>query len=312
MDVVLGVAFPVFAVIFCGYVAGRAGVLTREAARSITGFVYWFAVPALLFLAMAGAPLDRVFDGTFALAYLGSFVVTFLATLAIFALAFPQRLAGLTLAGVNAGFSNTVFMGLPLCLTAFGPEGALPAIVIALIQSVAVLGTGVVMIEADLAGGGRGALKGLLRTGRALSRNPVIVSPLLGLAWAASGLTLPVPAVRFAEFLGAAAAPAALFALGLNLVGQRVTAGWPEVGTLVLLKNLAKPVVFWLLATRVFDIDPLWAAAGVICAACPTGVNPYILASQYGLFVERSSSTILVSTALSVVTVSAILVVVVP
>ena len=54
-------------------------------------------------------------------------------------------------------------------------------------------------------------------------------------------------------------------------------------------------------------LDPLWAASAVILAALPTGSLVFVLATQYGVYVQRATAAILVSTVLSVVTLSVLL-----
>ncbi len=66
------------------------------------------------------------------------------------------------------------------------------------------------------------------------------------------------------------------------------------------------------LALWVFDLEPFWAASAILLAALPTGALTFVVASRYGIHVERTSSAILVSTILSVITVSALLAVYAP
>jgi malonate transporter len=51
----------------------------------------------------------------------------------------------------------------------------------------------------------------------------------------------------------------------------------------------------------------LWRNVGVIFAACPVGLNVYVFAQHYDVAIETASSAILISTALAVVTITALL-----
>jgi hypothetical protein len=115
---------------------------------------------------------------------------------------------------------------------------------------------------------------------------------------------VPAPLATFADILGAAASPCALFAIGLFLAGQKVTTGLGEIGWLVALKLVVQPAITWWLAYSVMSMDEPWAAAVVIQAALPTGALVFVLAQQYGIFVQRATATIMVSTVVSVVTLS--------
>jgi predicted permease len=305
MNAVLNVTLPVFAIILLGYVAGRAKLLGEGGTDALNNFVYWFALPALLFLAMARVPVDRIFNWPFLAAYTGGVAGTFLLSLAAGRLFFPNRPAALVLQGMTAVFSNTGYMGVPLFLTAFGQEGALPALILAVYNAAFVFGVAVVLIELDL-GRGDGPAAILRNLSLALVKNPLVMSAAVGILWSLLGLPLPRPVVNFLEILGAASGPTALFAMGLVLTVEAATADLGEVGWLVVLKLLVQPALTAALAFWMFALEPLWGASAVILAALPTGALTFILAQRYGLYVRRATVATMVSTVLSVVTLSAL------
>ena len=101
--------------------------------------------------------------------------------------------------------------------------------------------------------------------------------------------------------------PCALIAIGLFLYGKPLHEGVSEVSSVVALKMLVQPLVAWLLLFHVFSVDPLFAKVGVLLAAMPTGANCFVVAQQYGRFVQRTSAVILISTVVSVVILSLLL-----
>ncbi len=155
---------------------------------------------------------------------------------------------------------------------------------------------------------GQGFNQTLRKVSAALLRNPLVVAPLLGGLWAASGLDLPVPVATLLKLLGAAAAPCALVSLGLFLAqpqpGGTVSGVWP----LVTLKLVVQPLITWYLAFQVFELPPLWAYSALLLSALPTGTGPYMLAEFYGREASRVSRVVLLSTLGSLVTLSACLV----
>jgi hypothetical protein len=284
---------------------GRRGLLGAAASEALNGFVYWIALPALLFVAMAKVPLDAALHGRFLATYLGGAVVSFVAATAIGA-AFPNRLAGRTLQGLAAVFGNTGYLGIPLFIAAFGPDGALPAVLATAVNSALGIGTAILLIEFDLSPAG--SLRRIARdVFRALSRNPLVLAPLLGLAVAMLRVPLPTPLTNLCSLLGAAAAPAALMSLGLFLVGTSWSAGVAEVGWITLVKLVLQPLLTWLLARCLLPGEPIWAAASVLLAALPTGSLVFTVAQRYRVYVERASSAVLVTTLVSVATISLLL-----
>ena len=314
MSAVVNVALPVFALILAGWAAGRGGILGLTASEALNKFVYWFALPALLFGAMARTPLDEIIRLDFIAAFL-------ISTLSVMALAGVLGMAihrtspaEATMQGMNAGFSNTGYMGIPLFAAAFGAPGVAAASLATVLVSTVIISVVVLILELlGVPAAGRPARRSDSRAGRmagalaALAVNPLVLAPLLGLAWSMSGWPVPAPLGRFVDLLGAAAGPCALFAIGLFLAGQRLRANLAEVGWISVIKLIAHPVIIWLLVTFVFTMEPFWQMAAIMLAALPTGALTFVVAQRYQVYVERSSGVIFVSTIISVVTLSVLL-----
>jgi predicted permease len=310
MSAVVNVVLPIFGVILAGFVAGRGRLLGQASSEALNGFVYYFALPALLFLSMARTPIAAILNGPYVAAVLGGELVVAVLVAAVGRWAFPDRPAGQAVAALAAIFANTGYMGIPLFLTAFGPDGTLPALLATVVNSAVVIGAAIVIVELDLStrGGLGGAVKDAIA---ALIVNPLVLAPLAGIAWGAAGVPLPAWLATFGDLLGAAAGPCALFAIGLFLASRPLAdlvAGHnaPQIAWLVAVKLFAHPLATWVLA-RALGVDAAWSAAAALITALPTGSLAFVVASRYGVRVELASAVILVSTGLSVVTVAIVL-----
>lgn len=303
MGAIVNVILPVFGIMLTGYLAGRFRLLGDASSEALNGFVYYVSLPALFFVSLARVPVGEVFNGPFLAAFGGGLVGTFGIAMLIGTFVFPNRLAALGLHSLCAVFSNTGYLGIPLLLVTFGDAGKLPGIISTVIMGTVVMGTGVVLIETDLSQG-RGPLRIAASVGKGVAKSPLILSAGAGLLVSALGVSLPAPLAIFSDILGAAASPSALFAIGLFLSGQSVTAGLGEIGWLVALKLILQPAITWWLAFGIMTMDPTWAAAAVVQAALPTGALVFVLAQQYGIFVQRTTAAIMLSTVLSVVSLS--------
>jgi predicted permease len=303
MQAIITVILPVFGIMLTGYAAGRVRLLGEASSEALNRFVYFIALPALFFVSLARVPVGEVLNGPFLAAFGGGVLATFGIALLVGVFIFPNRLAALGLHGLCAVFSNTGYLGIPILLITFGDAGKLPGIISTVIMGTVIMGTGIVLIEADLSQG-RGPLKIAGGVLLGVAKSPLILAAAAGLGVSAAGLPVPAPLATFADILGAAASPCALFAIGLFLAGQKVTAGLGEIGWLVALKLVVQPAITWWLAYSVMSMDEPWAAAVVIQAALPTGALVFVLAQQYGIFVQRATATIMVSTVVSVVTLS--------
>ena len=305
MEAIFNIVLPVFAIMGCGYAVGRAGLLGEQASGALNAFVFYVALPALFFGTMAQLELSQVFHWPFILAFGGGLIGTFGLALLVAAFVFPGRLAILTLHGAAAIFSNTGYMGVPLLLIAYGPAGLPAGIISTVITGVVVMAVATVLIELD--GNGDEAVGQLAKNAfAAVIKSPLLLSALAGILWAWSDVPLPAPIVRFCDLMGSTAGPCALFAMGLFMVGKSLTAGIGEVGWLSLLKLLVMPAVTYWLAFHVMEMETLWAQSAVIQAALPTGALVFVLAHRYGLYIQRATAAIVISTLLSIGTLSAL------
>lgn len=306
MQVVLDVALPVFAIVVAGYIGGKS-VIGQTASTALSGFVYWFALPAILFLGMARQPLAEIFNANFLGAFMGSALVVYFGSAGLGRLIRRDTWAVHSIQGINAAFSNTGYMGIPLFVAAYGADHLLPALIATVAMSVIMVGLGIIWIElAQSAGHGlRHALRDVRRS---LVRNPLIVASFAGLAWNLTGFPVPTPLVNFCQLVGASAGPCALFAIGVFLAGRPLTLSWARIGWIVPMKLLVQPTLAWLLINTLFPLDHFWTGATLLLAALPTGALTFVIASQYRTSVEETSQVILLSTIASVPVLSLILV----
>lgn len=294
---------PFFLLIGLGFWAGRTGFFSEEATAYLTKFVFYFALSAMLFRFSANLSLAEIIDWRFVMAYLwGTAFVYGIVTLA----AFLRKLSAEEAAfEAQCGvIGNVGFLGVPMLTLLMGPEAIGPVMLVLAVDLI-VFGSLIVIIVTGTRDG-RMSL-GVLRTvGLGLLKNPMIVSIVLGLTW--SALSIPIPNVMndFLTLLGGAATPGALFAIGASLATKRadrpMIAGWLSVNKLVL-----HPVFVAISALFIFPVDPYAAAVMIAAAALPVAGNVYILAEHYRVAPQRVSASILISTALAVLTVSLVI-----
>ncbi len=303
MQPVINVVLPVFAIILSGYLAGHFKVLGEESGDVLQRFVFYVAMPVLLFYAMARVEVAEILNWPYLSAYLGGQAITFVLAMIVAKFLSKRRLAESALSGMAGIYGNTGYMGIPLIMAAFGPDWVVPAIIATVINAAVVLGIVAAIIGIDLSVGD--GVSGVLQdVVSALIRNPLLVAPVLGFCWSLGGLGLAAPVETFSTVLGAAAGPCALFSIGLFLVGKSLRKNTLEVSWIVVLKLLVHPAATWFLAFHVLKMEVMWATICVVMAALPTGANIFILARRYDLYLDRTSAVILISTIASLLTLS--------
>jgi hypothetical protein len=284
---------PVFAVILLGWYAVRRGLLGDGALVALSAFSFLFALPCMLFRLVAAQPLSAVFDARFFLGYLGADLLILAGTIVASLWIARRPLAAAAAHGVTAAMGNVGYLGPPLLFAIYGERAAGPVAMAIMAEVMLVLTLGAALMAGRQAGSAMVRWRGLLL-------NPIVVSILGGAAFAATGFALPGPVERFLSFLGGAAAPTALFALGGVLGTLRISA--PLVVTAASLsfaKLLAYPALVWLILGPLLGLPGLWVASGVLLAALPTATNAFVLAQRYNTEPKQVSATILLSTLLA-------------
>jgi malonate transporter len=305
----LEILLPVFGLIFAGFVCRKRGLLGPTAASELNRFVVWLALPALLFDIMAHATWHQLYQPAFVATFALSCAGVFLLILAVRLLS-GRHLADASVDAIAGSYPNTGYIGFPLCMIAFGPVSQTPTTIATILVACVLFAIAIVLIEVGLQTE-RAPHRLALKVVGSLARNPLIVSPIVGVLVASAHVTLPQSAETFLKLLGGAASPCALVSLGLFLAEKRESqteAGKSGVSLLLTgTKLLLQPALTWWLAARVFALSPLLVEMAVVLAALPTGTGPFMLAEFYRREAHITSRTILLSTLGSLVTLSLLL-----
>jgi len=278
----------------------RFNLFPVSAAEGVARFVFDFAIPALLFRAMA---TSQVFDNPpWALwaAFFPAALIVYWLGFVIARKSFGRDLEGAAITGMGACYGNTVLLGIPIILLVFGEAGLLPSFLIISVHSLVLMTVATVLLESGRAEG-RDALGTAWEVIKGMATNVVIVSLLVGLAWNALSLPIPAMADTVLKFLKGAVVPCSLFALGVTLARYGIKGRIAQSTVVTILKLLVMPALVWVLATYVFVLEPMWLATAVLMAAQPAGINMYLFAARYETAEAIASTTIFVTTLASMI-----------
>lgn len=300
MFYVFNVVFPVFALILIGYLCGRSGKLGESASIELNRFVVWLALPAQLFNFASSSSWQTLWQPGFIAAFFLSCLLVFILVL-ILSWVRKRDLVAASFSGLSASYSNTGYMGIPLCLLALGQEGLAPAIISTFIVFV-MFAIATVLIEIGIQSHKKShqIVWGVLRS---LCTNPLLIAPVAGLLWSSTDLLLYDPLAQVIAFLAAAATPCALVSIGLFLIQKEKSAPQQAWG-ISFAKLLIQPLVAWLIADPILNLPSLWVSAVVILAALPTGTGPFMLAQYYSADGRIISRVVLLTTIGSLLTLS--------
>jgi len=325
MEQVFNVILPVFGAIASGYFFGWKGMLGRDGIKAMTGFVFNLAIPLLLFRAMVMRDFSEVKNFDLVYAYFGPVVLHYFLSFFLWGRYLGLSLQERSMFAMSSIYSNLVLIGLPLILLAYGEEGLAFGTLILIFHPTILLTMSTLGMEISLIGQKtRGshaqptslwqrhfsAITLILKKSLwGVVRNPVLVSILLGLF--ANAISLPIPAVfdTFAELMGRAAVPCALFSVGASLVQYRIRGDIGQALLLTALKLIIVPASVWACCHYIFALGPLETATATLIAGMPLGVTVYLFSVQYDVYQKRASTVILLSSLGSAITLSTLLII---
>jgi malonate transporter len=303
---IVGLISPFFGLIALGFGAGRIVRHPVDGLAWLNVFIIYIALPALFFQLLAKTPVEKLASPSFVTA---TTLATFLVFAAGFGLAVLRSrgdIPGSTVQGLAGAYGNIGYMGPGLALVALGPEAAVPVALIFCFDNTLHF----VMAPLMMALGGERRGSALQIAAGVLVKiftHPFIIATIVGVAAAILQVGLPDPVDRFLQLLANAAAPCALFAMGVTLALRPLKRVPPELTYIVPLKLVVHPVAVWLTLGLFGNFDPVWVQSAMLLASLPTATNVFVIAQQYGVWVERASACVLVTTVLSVGTVTLLL-----
>jgi predicted permease len=289
---------PLFVLVLLGFAVTRWGRWPKAVADALTRFVFSVAIPALLFRMMSDFSRLPPVDARLLIAFFGGCLIVFALGRLIAARVFALDGVGQSVFALGGIFANNVLLGVPLARVTLG-EASLPSISLVLVFNALLMWT-LVTVSVEWARHRALSWAGYLQASKAVLRNPVVASILLGTAWGLSGIRLPFIVDETLGMISQAAVPLSLIALGMGLAEYGFGAGWQVSGSITALKLVAHPVAVWLLA-RALGLPQLETQVIVLLAALPVGVNVYLMSRQFETLGGPVASSLILSTGLSAV-----------
>lgn len=300
----LSVVMPVFLLIGAGYLAVWRRLFADSAVDGLMVFTQKFAIPCLLFTGVATLDLGAEFDPWLMLAfYAGSttnFILGILGARFLFGRPWPDCVA----IGFVPLFANSVLLGLPITERAFGADALAANFAIISVHAGFCYLLGITTMEI-VRSGGRGGVAMVGKVARAIFSNALMIGIMLGFAVNLSGLPIPGVLRDALDLMIRAALPAALFGLGGILYRYKPEGDVAIVAFVCGLALILHPAITYTLGAGVAGLTEAQLRSAVVTAAMAPGINSYLFSDMYGVARRVAATSVLVGTALSVLTATA-------
>nr|WP_315397935.1 AEC family transporter [uncultured Duganella sp.] len=294
---ILAITSPIYLIVLAGYLATRCGVFERADMRVFGKFVINFALPALIFNALATRHIREVLHPAYLLAYLGGSLL--MLTVAYVGARRVGRLSAMrsTFVAMGVCCSNSSFMGFPILLLMVAPVAGVALALNVIVENLVMLPLLLALAESARGAGGTWG-QAVAQSLSRLARNPLVLAVVAGLAVSLVEVTLPQPVLRSVTLFSQTSGAVSLFAIGGTLVGLPLASGWQRVLPVVAGKLVGHPLAVLLFISLlplagIAPMEPSLRAAALLMAAMPMLSIYPILAQAYGE-ADRSATTLLI------------------
>ena len=297
---VLAITLPFFILIFLGIFFRFNGFINAQSSKYLSKFAFYALMPPLIFSKISIAPASELWNPGFIIRFEAVTILLFLFAYPVGSI-FNQDWKGKGIIGLNMAYPNYGYIGVPLCLLAFGDKAALPLALIAFADTIVLLM--MTTFYTSLSNNNRVGISAIKLIITSLSGNPLLLAAVFGILFSVFNIKLPFYINSVIHMLADAAPPIALIALGSSLSLGVLISNKVEMVSISMLKVFFHPILVALAFLLFPGQDPLWIKTAILCSSLPVAANVFMLADFYETYKEKSATLIMLSTVISAISV---------
>ena len=290
-SVIVRTIVPIFLLMGSGYISRRISILRAGDERVLNAYVYYFALPALFTVDLAETSFTRQNLNFILAGILPVLIVTILFLLLYLIFRFSRDTLYILI--LTTVFGSLGFFGIPFVMFAFpGQESESLATLSAATISAFSVAISIGVLEFYRLGKVN-LREGTRHIAQRLSRNPLILSILVGVFFSLMGIALPVPLSKTLHMLGSTTATVAIFLLGVFLYG-RTYRNIATAARLSLLRMVLLPIIA-LGVAHLMGLPGLQRTTVVLMHGMPIAISMIVLSERYDFQKETIASLVLIS-----------------
>ena len=301
MTDVLNLTIPMFSLIGIGYLLKRVHFMSENDGAVLSKFAFYILLPPLMFTSILSGDASKSLNINFILSYeiitISIFVLTYL-----LGLLFKLKTMEKAIFGLNAAYPNYGYIGVPLCILAFGTNAAIPLALILLADTFVLLTT---LIFYKLTENRKTSLQELSKEiVQRFIYNPLMMSVFVAFIFSIADIKIVTAIDRTLSIVAASASAVALIALGVSLNVSSVKNQKSVLFFITVIKLIVHPILIFIVFQFQTGIDPMWVKTAIVCASLPVAANVFVLANYYKTFSNESAAAITITTIVSSITVT--------
>lgn len=308
MWAILQIVLPICILVMIGFCARNFGVVRPDADEVIGDLVFKIAIPVLLFRLIATSDLQGANPWSIWATYFLAVCVVWILAAFILPVFFKREVLYGVIGGVASSFANTVLIGIPVVIQAYGEAGMVSLTILLSVHLPIMLFLTIVHHDVAQLIDGEGGIQGeslgdkAKRFLRTIFKNPIMIGIMTGGVTRLLGLELPSVVADVTGMIASVAGPMALIVLGMGLQKYGIKGNIGPAFVTSFLKLIVHPGLVFLAGAYVFELQPIFTAGLVIAAAAPSGVNSYLFAQHFGTGQALSANSISISTPFCIIT----------
>ena len=304
MTDVLNLTIPMFSLIGIGYLLKRVHFMSENDGAVLSKFAFYILLPPLMFTSILSGDASKSLNINFILSYeiitISIFVLTYL-----LGLLFKLKTMEKAIFGLNAAYPNYGYIGVPLCILAFGTNAAIPLALILLADTFVLLTT---LIFYKLTENRKTSPQELSKEiVQRFIYNPLMMSVFVAFIFSIADIKIVTAIDRTLSIVAASATAVALIALGVSLNVSSVKNQKSVLFFITVIKLIVHPILIFIVFQFQTGIDPMWVKTAIVCASLPVAANVFVLANYYKNFESESAAAITITTIVSSITVTIVL-----
>ena len=302
MTDVLNLTIPMFSLIGIGYLLKKIQFMSERDGTVLSKFAFYILLPPLMFTSILSGDASKSLNLNFIFSYeivtISIFGLTYILGLMIKLKTIEKAIFGL-----NAAYPNYGYIGVPLCILAFGTEAAIPLALILLADTFVLLTTLIFYkltenrTKTSLKELGKEVIKRFVY-------NPLMMSVFVAFIFSIADIKIITAIDRTLSIVAASATAVALIALGVSLNVTSIKNQKSVLFLITLIKLVVHPILIFIIFQFQSGIDPMWVKTAIICASLPVAANVFVLANYYKTFSSESAAAITITTIVSSITVT--------
>jgi predicted permease len=275
--------------------------MSEQDGTALSKFAFYILLPPLMFTSILSGDASKSLNINFIFSYEIVTISIFIGTYLI-GLILKLKTMEKAIFGLNAAYPNYGYIGVPLCILAFGAEAAIPLALILLADTFVLL---TALIFYKLTETRKTSLQELSKEIiQRFVNNPLMISVFVAFIFSIADITIVTAIDRTLSIVAASATAVALIALGVSLNVTSIKNQKSVLFFITVIKLILHPILIFILFQFQTGIDPMWVKTAIVCASLPVAANVFVLANYYKAFANESAAAITITTIVSSITVT--------